>query len=63
MTEKIIIKPCPFCGSEVDFYSSSRPPYMKRIRCVKCSIGTDYIYSEDSDDIIDEIWNKRVEKE
>lgn len=52
------LKPCPFCGKEVELFSLMYGRYC--IRCMDCHIGTDF---SEFAEILVEKWNRRAENE
>ena len=58
------LKPCPFCGGEVEICLSSDMPQrfqdMNLIKCKSCCVRASFIGLTDTEAI--EAWNRRVEK-
>jgi len=53
------LKPCPFCGGEVEIYEAQELIYPYTIECQECTCHMGR-YS-DRDEII-ETWNRRVDE-
>lgn len=60
MGKKVKLKPCPFCGGEVEIME----PYPKNsigraVLCKNCDLRAGWAYCYD-DIMVGEIWNRRV---
>lgn len=60
--KKIKLKPCPFCGSEADIFTSDEVGYLGNdrytVKCGNCFCGTGH-YKDRGRSV--EAWNRRVD--
>ena len=73
MSERINLKPCPFCGSQGKFifrYHNDTDKYLVYVKCKNCHSRTGYVfgnenpstsrYRDDSSIKCAESWNTRI---